>query len=140
MQAYGGNYNMKKDIKNYLYLYLGCDIIYCEQPGKIYKLMSVDLSEDNTAPVFISDGEDEFFAEYEEVRPLFWHLSDMTEEEDAEYRTIYESNLPIVPWSCYAKHSAAIVQYLLSKHFDLFGLIEAGIAIDKTKIKHGTEQ
>lgn len=24
-------------------------------------------------------------------------------------------------------------RYLLSKHFDLFGLIEAGLAIDKTK-------
>lgn len=26
-------------------------------------------------------------------------------------------------------------RYLLSKHFDLFGLIEAGIAIDKTTLK-----
>jgi hypothetical protein len=29
----------------------------------------------------------------------------------------------------------SIVPYLLSKHFDLFGLIDAGLAIDKTKIK-----
>jgi len=27
------------------------------------------------------------------------------------------------------------VKYLLSKHFDLFGLIEAGLAIDKTVLK-----
>ena len=27
-----------------------------------------------------------------------------------------------------------LVPYLLSKHFDLFGLIEAGLAIDKTKL------
>jgi len=32
----------------------------------------------------------------------------------------------------YHQHDAT--KYLLSKHFDLFGLIEAGLAIDKTKI------
>ncbi len=43
----------------------------------------------------------------------------------------------------YDKPSAAIfipttfeiIRYLLSKHFDLFGLIESGLAVDKTKIK-----
>jgi hypothetical protein len=29
---------------------------------------------------------------------------------------------------------AAGIQYLLYKSFDLFGLIEAGLAIDKTKL------
>jgi|SRR6185503_12902026 len=31
-----------------------------------------------------------------------------------------------------------ITRYLLSKHFDLFGLIEAGLALDKTKINSQT--
>ena len=36
----------------------------------------------------------------------------------------------------YDKHewTPELTRYLLSKHFDLFGLIESGLAIDKTKI------
>lgn len=33
-------------------------------------------------------------------------------------------------WDCLDGES---IRYLLSKHFDLFGLIDAGLAIDKTK-------
>jgi hypothetical protein len=32
-----------------------------------------------------------------------------------------------------ATHGAKITGFLLSRHFDLFGWIEAGLAIDKTK-------
>jgi hypothetical protein len=34
------------------------------------------------------------------------------------------------------KYSPETFLWLLSKHFDLFGLIEAGLAIDKTKLTH----
>jgi hypothetical protein len=37
-----------------------------------------------------------------------------------------------------AKIGAQINRYLLSRHFDLFGWIESGLAIDKTKT--GAEQ
>jgi hypothetical protein len=36
---------------------------------------------------------------------------------------------------CNTKIKASVFAYLISKHFDLFGLIEAGLAIDKTTLK-----
>lgn len=37
-------------------------------------------------------------------------------------------------WDNFCFNQSEIFIYLLSKHFDLFGLIEAGLAIDKTKV------
>ena len=55
-------------------------------------------------------------------------LSDMTEEEKNEYLLIGTDS------STRFEHNARRTQYLLSKGFDLFGLIDAGLAIDKTKL------
>ena len=72
------------------------------------------------------------------IRPL----SNMTEEEGFELSEALGVFTPanfmeaINKGSKYVidyRNSFEITRYLLSRHFDLFGLIEAGLAIDKTK-------
>lgn len=57
-------------------------------------------------------------------------LSDMTEEEMIEV----DVDVPNI-LSEYEKLRPTAFSFLLSKGFDLFGLIDAGLAIDKTKLK-----
>lgn len=68
---------------------------------------------------------------YCEVKPILRPLSDMTEEEymEVQYR------VDKIGLGYDAQQGAEITRYLLSKHFDLFGWIPAGLAIDKTKIQ-----
>jgi hypothetical protein len=76
----------------------------------------------------------------EEQKICLRPLSDMTEEE-LEYildigehqSRIYGVEEFIAGWKAFGSET---FRYLLSKHFDLFGLIESGLAIDKTKINH----
>jgi hypothetical protein len=85
---------------------------------------------------------EEMYAVIEDVFPILRPLSDMTEEEHESYETYYmsleaqreEDHHSI----CEVEIAAHTTQWLLSKSFDLFGLIDAGLAIDKTKLtNHG---
>lgn len=92
------------------------------------------------------------------IKLILRPLSSMTEDEGREYAVHYgiKGNLPctITEENGYVKiaigdkqHGASLfpmghygqkpesVHYLLSKHFDLFNLIESGQAIDKTKLQ-----
>jgi hypothetical protein len=55
----------------------------------------------------------------------------MTEDEAADYCERSEVKYTFENGIIY--HEGPATVYLLSKHFDLFGLIEAGLAIDQTK-------
>ena len=65
------------------------------------------------------------------VKPILRPLSDMTEPEEMEVQNMVDQMG--VGYS--ATHGAQITGFLLSRHFDLFGWIESGLAIDKTKIE-----
>lgn len=65
------------------------------------------------------------------AKPILRPLSDMTEEEEMEVQYLVD----IQGFGYDALIGAKITQYLLSRHFDLFGWIEAGLAIDKTKLE-----
>ena len=65
------------------------------------------------------------------VKPIIRQLSDMTEPEEMEVQNMVDQMG--VGYS--ATHGAQITLFLLSRHFDLFGWIESGLAIDKTKIE-----
>ncbi len=99
------------NIKDYLHLYLGCDML--------------DISDNSTYTLHpemlyasIKDGD----------KPILRPLSDMTEDESEFVADAAWQGKPTIYMN------AEITAYLLSKHFDLFGLIEAGLAIDKTKL------
>lgn len=75
-------------------------------------------------------------------KPILRPLSDMTIEEEIEYRDVCNKAYEFakykvgdnVGWSDPRVSGAIESKWLLSKHFDLFGLIESGEAIDKTKL------
>lgn len=68
-----------------------------------------------------------------EVKLILRPLSDMAEEESLELYLVERKCLE--PGSHWLLSYGPCCQYLLSKGFDLFGLIEAGIAIDKTTLE-----
>lgn len=108
-----------KEIKDYLHLYLGCE---CKTPEGVMQLMAVYI---DSLPIFYDSVED---TRFEDITPLLRPLSDITEEEIKKLRS----------FNHYSNHTNRLtpegVRYLLSKFFDLFGLIESGLAIDKSKI------
>jgi hypothetical protein len=113
-----------KDINDYLHLYLGCP---CE------RTCWVDAEDDMPGfektrqigtlnQTIINDLD--FFKPKLILRPL----SSMTEDEsDYILPEAWEGKPTIIV-------NAAMTVWLLSKHFDLFGLIESELAIDATKI------
>lgn len=70
----------------------------------------------------------------DQVKPILRRLEDMTEEEKREYDRVYLA-APLEVDTDVFRIRAVTTNWLLSKHFDLFGLIDTGLAIDaKNKI------
>lgn len=136
---------MEMEIKHYLHFYIGCEIIYCDKPLKIYTLT---ISELNTASYTWN------------VKPILRPLSDMTHDEiiwmfvlratangetvDKKCRrTSLEKTFMQIEFKDLSSFYQDIktlypnqFNFLISKGFDLFGLIESGLAIDKTTLKN----
>lgn len=117
---------MKKDIKDYLHLYLGCEIITHSVDGKQVAKQILNTS-----------WLDEIQRGYNPVKPILRPLSNMTEEEGKEAESAWNEFMGFgetISRGMNCAHANRI-KYLLSKGFDLFGLIEAGLALDKTTLK-----
>lgn len=110
-----------KEIKDYLHLYLGCEMT---DEDNDFKLMEV------TEYGFVTS-QNEFYQYGSRVlpKPILRSLSDITLEEKREWTSYIKENKTDTA----QQRSAEEVKWLLSKHFDLFGLTEAGLAIDKTE-------
>jgi hypothetical protein len=109
-----------KDIKDYLYLYLGCEAQYSshhEPQNERYLLTASNLQE---------------AIEFEDM-PILRPLSDITTEEQDELSKTYlwVQSTPVHAHLRTPTWTSESVRYLLSKGFDLFGLIESGLAINK---------
>ena len=134
-----------KEIKDYLPFYLGCQakVIFArnEAAPEIGELIEVGKN-----MAFVENDKHEYYEcmPYE-VKPILRPLCDMTGEELIQYGKIEvpEMNVRfdlkgIREVAMHAYYEPETFRWLLSKSFDLFGLIEAGLAIDKTKINnHG---
>lgn len=119
---------MEKKIEDYLHLYLGCEIKIGDQ---IEILDAVGQSGEFES--LYKGHLRNFYHISVGVKPILRPLSDMTEEEKFEIQQIsgwVDYNHYINQGFC----KPEVFKYLLSKSFDLFGLIESGLAIDKTKI------
>lgn len=114
-----------KKIEDYLHLYLGCEAYWQEDGIKSTYPKAIDY---------------DMLKNADWIKPLLRPLSDITEEElddctilSADMMNIisdpFSKERMIVEFEC----NARVNKYLLSKGFDLFGLIEDGLAIDKTK-------
>lgn len=110
-------------LKDVLHLYLGCEVknlaneTFILTPSLIEAILGLNLS----------------------FKPILRPLSDMSDNERDKYVHLhsypkknseqsFSNQLTVVDAECTA--------YLLSKHFDLFGLIESGQAIDKTTLSN----
>lgn len=114
----------EKNIKDYLHLYLGCEcLLHLELGTMSEKLTGVTENEDGeTICYFLNSNKS--FRKSDTVKLLLRPLSDMTEEEKKEYgKGKSFINVQYL--------SPADFMYLLLRHFDVFGLIESGLAIDK---------
>lgn len=76
-------------------------------------------------------------------RPILRLLTDMTDEERLELQKFFGDVNVLVKELCYFipdRCSPEILYYCLSKHFDIFGLIAEGKAINKKKsVRFGRE-
>lgn len=120
---------MSKKIEDYLHLYYGANCYY-QIIGKADVLYS-------TIDCYITSN----FQEWLFVKPILRPLADITEEEE-EYiqheihgsisnhfaNAIKKHEKYVVDW----RISSEVVMFLLKQHFDLFGLIESNLAIDKS--------
>lgn len=122
-----------------LALYLGC-VVYAEKPtasgtvyvrrGRFVGIRPTETGRINPITVDIeteSGGVIDMYFLPEQVKPILRPLSDMTEEEEKATQAIVNE----IGFGY--ELGASITRYLLSRHLDLFGWIDAGLAIDKTK-------
>lgn len=69
----------------------------------------------------------------DEVKLLLRPLSDMTEDECEQYNQIFGTMRSLNKLQDQMLTEAAAVRFLITKHFDVYGLIDKGIALDKVK-------
>lgn len=118
---------MKTEWKDVAHLYLGCDGHYYYLNGNFSKEILIQIDTDgrclsNNRKMVLSD-----------FKPILRPLSDMTEEEEGEYWKIRGTGWTSETESQMIREATG-TKYLLSKGFDLFGLIESSQAIDRTTL------
>ena len=135
-----------KDIKDFLHLYLGCDFVTANSQGNI-----------NTSSI----GEVySYFDHFKQFKLVLRKLSSITEEEIVSYLRLkhnayngeyevravdngfwwaFRLNTLNERFNFYGEildeSNSDQFRYLLSKAFDLFGLIDEGLAIDKATLE-----
>ncbi len=134
---------MKKELKDYLHLYLGCEAQFKYtmrendfelRIGKIIALYkngivdACDLRTNHNGIVYHNYKQDI-------IKPILRPLSDMTEDERNQFESskVFVKATPVhqvgnMQWT------PETFKYLLSIGIDLFGLINDGLAIDKTTL------
>jgi hypothetical protein len=124
---------MKKKIEDYLHLYLGCRIK--SKGGKLGDLVSVS-TDGMSIVVYDKDKINDprgLCINSEWLLPILRPLSDMTEQEAYDLERLGHECVisKVSTYQFYAERT----KYILSKHFDLFGLIEAGLAVNAAELK-----
>src|SRR5690606_24598318 len=112
-----------KDIKDYLPFYVRSKIRFDGTNQELLRIHGItDGSVRTLTPALLHTA----FVWSDHVKLILRRLSDMSEEENQEWA---ETNGALGNCSRYEDEANATV-YLLSKGFDLFGLIDSGLAID----------
>jgi hypothetical protein len=114
---------MEKKIQDYLHLYIGQYAIHYAEFGE----QRIYISGFNVQTGMISNIAGEETLKISEVKLILRPLSSMTEEERREL--VMQSVLPCEDRD--VLEDALRTKYLLSKSFDLFGLIESNLAVEK---------
>jgi hypothetical protein len=158
------NENSMKSIKDYLHLYLGCEVQYPDPNGKMITAKFTGFSRTDGVETtykkkpkageavgdYLSwEANGYHNANALHLKPILRPLSSMTEEECYEASVISGKRRVYMPRYWAGEGSARymymtpeqcfkLTHYLLSRSFDLFDLIHSGLAIDGslTPIKH----
>lgn len=113
---------MSKKIEDYLHLYIGADV--SNNSGDNIKM----------EPHLLLYGNIEKFKSGQ-LKLILRPLSDMTEEEDSEVAYMLRDGKSITKfYSVFGEYefvNGPLVAYLLKQGFDLFGLINSGLALEK---------
>ena len=120
---------MEKKIEDYLHLYLGCEVwdSYNEKKGVLF---GIDLNTSGFDNVKVLH-KVVWSLSFEWIKPILRSVNDMTEEEKRNIDgTDWNNTIPGGAW----EYSPETFRYLLSKHFDLFGLIKSGLAINAAEL------
>jgi len=123
---------MEKTFKDYAHLYLGCELTV----PKRYNFGGIVTDLEKATMVSVWDEFIKFeqitgFHPIENFKPILRPLSDMTKE---EIECISKMNITKEAYDMTVCEFAKVTKWHLEKGFDLFGLIDAGIAIDKNKV------
>lgn len=112
-----------KNIENYLHLYIGINCQFKER--KTGNMFTRHLEAPDVGHYLYEDF-------YSFVKPILRPISDIEDDsEEDKWLHDYCSDKGIAPSFL---EMAEVTIYLLRKGFDLFGLIDADLAIDKTKL------
>lgn len=78
-------------------------------------------------------GDEPFFSEFGNFKPYLFPLSSMTEEQSMEFALLQVNTHK--DGFLYVCDCANMMKWLLKNHFDIYGLIEKGLAIDATNLE-----
>jgi hypothetical protein len=129
---------MDKNIKDYLHFYLGC---MCEGSPIKAKSFHAQLQQiDVNGYCILADMSLTRHLSSAFVKPILRPFTDITDEEIDEVWNGHEPKHVLKMEYSDGRNVRQVAlcsertRYFLSRGFDLFGLIEAGLALDKTKI------
>lgn len=117
---------MKTELKDVAHLYKGFRFLFENEEHESTHMV------DESVVTTEADESGEGVFGLSDCKPILRPLSDAKKEEADYCKTLYRLDR----WGVQTLESqASVTAYLLSKHFDLFGLIESGQAIDMTKLE-----
>ena len=116
---------MSKDIKDYLHYYIGQPCTYDDPYQRAFDLIGVV-----TERIIQEIRNPQLTGAVQNARPHLRHLEDISQEEMDEYNKLSSTLFSLAKGIDQIRQESATTHYLLSKGFDLWGLIEGGLAID----------
>lgn len=132
-----------KKIEDYLHLYLGCEVTSKGDKQFQFRHTLISINTNGLVQTYIKQAfgnSSKNFFNIEYVTPVLRPLSDMTEEEYDELEILNNDDDNVLEVKNdkfefdYRVSTAVITKRMLHMGFDLFGLIDDGLAIDKTKM------
>lgn len=137
---------MSKEIKDYLHLYLGCWVLIKppqDEDRRVGQFIGFSDEHKLSARIKFRSNTPEGRVNLLFFKPILRPLSDMTEEEHQEWMNLrgwvhenFNGKEGVENGIHCGFGDGFSAAYLLKQGFDLFGLIESGLAIDKTKLKN----
>lgn len=124
------NIEQKKKLASFMHLYLKSEIgVFIFPDDSITDGFLEKYVTDNPNGVFNPELNIEKYERYlrDGYKPILRPDTDMTPEESQEMQLLSQGKGITQSW-------AFMTKWLIEKGFDVFGLIEEGLAIDKTKI------